>query len=230
MAMDLIDRLRIAVKASGINRKTIAQRANMNLSTLSRLLRHEQKRPSIHDIEVILDVIGRSIESLYSTERDIDPKEALRVLNEFVEKHEGISATKRPRSATKRRPRTVQPFSAAATPNATLLDDGRPLPRKRIPDDLWEQGARFAAQVVGDSMIDAGIENGVTVFFRTHPSPRPPRGKIIVCRVNTSVYVKRLQVDGDEWRLLSENEAYGPLVIEPNDEVQLYGVVVQRLR
>lgn len=225
MAMDIIDRLNEAVKSSGINRKTIARRVDMSEGQLSRFLRHLVKKPNIHVVEAILDVIGRSMESLFASDREVDVRQALRSLTEYVDRHEtkrtirGV-APKRPRA------RTAQPFLAAATPNAVLVEEGRKLVRTRIPKELWRRNARYAARVVGDSMIDAGIDDGDTVFFRENTTNRPPRGKIIVCRLNTSVYVKRLEIEGDERRLVSENAAYPPLIIQPGDEVELYGIVV----
>ncbi|MDP9194676.1 MAG: helix-turn-helix domain-containing protein [Acidobacteriota bacterium] len=225
MAMDIIDRLHEAVKSSGINRKTIARRVGMSESQLSRFLRHLVKKPSIHDVEAILEAIGRSMESLFASDREIDVRQALRALTEYVDRHE----TKKPpaaRSVAPKRPRTrtAQPFLAAA--NGVLVEEGRKLLRTRIPNDLWRRNARFAARVVGDSMIDAGIDDGDTVFFRENTTNRPPRGKIIVCRVNTSVYVKRLEIEDGERRLASENVVYSPLVLQPDDEVELYGIVV----
>ena len=226
MAMDIIDRLHEAVKSSGINRKTIARRVGMSEGQLSRFLRHLVKKPSIHVVEAILDAIGRSMESLFASDREIDVRQALRALTEYVDRHE----TKRPpsRSVAPKRPRTrtAQPFLAAATPNAVLVEEGRKLLRTRIPNELWRRNARFAARVVGNSMIDAGIDDGDTVFFRENTTNRPPRGKIIVCRVNTSVYVKRLEIEEGERRLASENAAYPPLIIQPDDEVELYGIIV----
>ena len=226
MAMDIIDRLNEAVKSSGINRKTIARRVDMSEGQLSRFLRHLVKKPNIHVVEAILDAIGRSMESLFASDREIDVRQALRALTEYVDRNE----TKRPATTRvapkRRRPRTAQPFLAAATPNAVLVDEGRKLRRTRIPNELWHRNAQYAARVVGDSMIDAGINDGDTVFFRENTSNRAPRGKIIVCRVNTSVYVKRLEIEGDERRLVSENTAYPPLIIQPGDEVELYGIVV----
>lgn len=227
MAMDIIDRLHEAVKSSGINRKTIALRVDMSEGQLSRFLRHLVKKPSIHVVEAILDAIGRSMESLFTSDREVDVRQALRALTEYVDRHE----TKRPATtraiAPKRpRPRTAQPFLAGATPNAMLVEEGRKLLRTRIPNELWRRNARYAARVVGDSMIDAGIDDGDTVFFRENTTNRPPRGQVIVCRVNTSVYVKRLEIEEGERRLASANPAYPPLVLQPGDEVELYGIVV----
>ena len=39
-------------------------------------------------------------------------------------------------------------------------------------------------------------------------------------------YLERLQRTGDRIRLVSDNERYAPIVVQPDDELELYGVVV----
>jgi SOS-response transcriptional repressor LexA len=97
-----------------------------------------------------------------------------------------------------------------------------------IPSDLWNRGARHAAQAVGDSMVDAGIANGDIVFFRRTRNVQAARGHVVVCRVNSGIYIKRFVLERDELRLESDNvaAAYPPIVIKPDDEVELYGVVL----
>ncbi|HEV7764792.1 MAG TPA: S24 family peptidase [Thermoanaerobaculia bacterium] len=99
-----------------------------------------------------------------------------------------------------------------------------------IPSDLWNRGARHAARAVGDSMVDAGIGNGDVVFFRRTRNVQAARGHVVVCRVNSGIYIKRLVLEGDELRFESDNvaAAYPAIVIKPDDEVELYGVVVLR--
>jgi repressor LexA len=45
--------------------------------------------------------------------------------------------------------------------------------------------------------------------------------------LGTGVYLKRLERVGDEVRLLSENEGYKPITVRPDDDFELYGVVVR---
>ena len=97
-----------------------------------------------------------------------------------------------------------------------------------IPNELWNRGARHAARAVGDSMIDAGIEDGDIVFFRRTRNVRGARGHVVICRVNSGIYIKRLALVGEQIHLESENAAaaYPTIVVRPHDEVELYGVVL----
>jgi SOS-response transcriptional repressor LexA len=225
--MDVIERLHAAVKASGVPKKKIAHLAHMSASRLSRLLNGRLKRPSIADIEAVLAAIGKRMEDLYAGTATMDVRQALRALTEFVDQHQevqqpvpaqGVVRSKRPPS------RTVTAYPAAATPNIVLFDGT--LARKSVPRELWARGARAAARVIGDSMIDAGIHDGDVVYFARATSRRAARGKIVVIRVNASVYLKQYQeVDGRRV-LLSANSRYPPMTLTEADEVELYGIVL----
>jgi len=76
-------------------------------------------------------------------------------------------------------------------------------------------------------MIGVGIDDGDIVFFREPTSTKPPLGELVIIRVNTGVYLKRLKVVRREKRLESENPEYRPLVIQPEDDVELFGIVVR---
>jgi transcriptional regulator with XRE-family HTH domain len=159
--MDVIERLNGAVKASGKARKTIAFDAGMSPSKFSRLLRGKINA-RVADVEAVLAAMGLTMQSLYPDEAVVDIRLALRTVTEYVDKHE--SAT---RGVRQKRPpsRNVRPFPVAATPNVVLFDEAK-RGRRQIPPELWEAGARHAATVVGDSMIDAGINDGDIVYFR----------------------------------------------------------------
>jgi len=218
--MDVIDRLNAAVKASPKPQKTIAHDAGMSASKLTRLLRR-QTHARLEDIEAVLRALDLTMPLLYANDMEVDVRVALRALTDYVDKHEP-PAVKPKRPST----RVVRPFEVAATPNVVLFDP-RKKGRIRVPDDLWELGARHAARVVGDSMIDAGIAHGDIVYFRRSTTKRPPRGAIVIIRVNDGVYLKRYDEAGGEKRLLSDNEAYQKIVLQPADDVELYGIVVR---
>lgn len=228
--MDVIDRLHAAVKESRIPKKRIAHLAGMGASDLSRLLNHHLQSPSIYDIEAVARAIGLPMETLYAEEREMpaevaEARAALQTLSVFVERHDPSLVRKPPPPMKTKASRRARPFPMAATPNVELFE-GTEAPRSDVPDELWGRGARHAARVSGDSMIDAGIDSGDIVFFRPATSIAAARGKIVVCRYGTSSYLKRLDRVGDEIRLLSENERYKPLIVAPGDDFELYGVVV----
>jgi SOS-response transcriptional repressor LexA len=49
----------------------------------------------------------------------------------------------------------------------------------------------------------------------------------VIVRVNDAVYLKRYDEARGEKRLVSDNEAYRPIVIQPGDDVELYGIVIR---
>lgn len=220
--MDVIDRLNAVVEASGKAQKTIAHDAGLSASTLSRLL-GRQMRPRVDDVEAVLRALGLTMQALYAEETKVDVRVALRTLTEYVEAYERPARSSKPKRAAQR---LVRPFPVAATPNVVLFDESK-RGRRRIPDELWAKGARHAAQVIGDSMTGAGIEDGDVVFFRRPASQRPPRGALVIIRVNDGVYLKRYEEAGGEKRLISDNEAYRPIVLQPDDEIELYGIAVR---
>ncbi len=81
----------------------------------------------------------------------------------------------------------------------------------------------FYVRVSGDSMTGAGINpNDILVVdrFIKHKS-----GNIVVASMNGELCVKRLRIkDGSAW-LYSENPAYAPYEVEPDDEFEVWGVV-----
>lgn len=224
--MDVMERLHAAVKASGIPKKKVAHLAGMTPSRLSRLLNGRLKRPSVPDVEAVLSAIGKRMEDLYAGAATVDVRQALRALTEFVDLHE----SHRPPAPAQRTPskrrasRTVNAYPAAATPNAVLFD--HQAVRKTVPRELWARGARGAARAVGDSMADAGIADGDIVYFAPAPSRRNARGKIVVIRVNGSVYLKYYEDLNGQKMLVSANPRYRAMQLADDDDVELYGIVL----
>jgi SOS-response transcriptional repressor LexA len=230
--MDFLQRLHAAVMDSGLSKKEVAGRADMSAYKLSRLLNDRLKRPNLRDIEKVLAAIGKRIEDLYAGEPSIDVRQALRALTEYVDRHESARSTPPaavvgtlPARPKKRRSRTVVAYSLVANPNVVWLDSGK-AGRAKIPPELWERGARRAARVSGDSMVDAGIRDGDLVFFAPAPSRNAALNKIVVIRVNAAVYLKYYKDVGGQKMLLSAKEGLDPILIKPDDDVELYGIAV----
>lgn len=85
--------------------------------------------------------------------------------------------------------------------------------------DLWRgilTGETFLLEVKGDSMTDAGIENGDSVIVERDESPED--GEIVVALLHgETVTVKRLHRDGEKVRLKPENPAYEDIVVGGED-------------
>jgi DNA polymerase V len=86
----------------------------------------------------------------------------------------------------------------------------------------------FFVRVEGDSMVGAGIFSGdVLVIDR---SREVHEGAIVVAAVNGELVVKRLSYQEGTQVLLSENDAYAPIVIGDGEECFVWGVVVGSVR
>ena len=73
----------------------------------------------------------------------------------------------------------------------------------------------FALRVKGDSMINAGILNGdYVIAYQQHNAEQ---GDIVVALIENEATVKRFYKEKNRIRLQPENDAMGPIFIEPNE-------------
>lgn len=83
--------------------------------------------------------------------------------------------------------------------------------------------ATFLVRVVGDSMVNAGInQSDVLVVDR---SIEARSGRIVVAAINGELTVKRLSKTNEGVYLLPENDNYEPIKIEEGNENIVWGVV-----
>ena len=91
--------------------------------------------------------------------------------------------------------------------------------------------ATFYGRVKGDSMIGAGINDGdIAVIDR---SREPHDGSIIVAYINNEFTIKYLDLTHKAEgyiELRPANEAYSPIRINPDDDFEVWGVVVFTIR
>lgn len=96
-----------------------------------------------------------------------------------------------------------------------------------IDDYLVEHpSATVLVQVDGDSMIGAGINSGDIMIVRRESRPRVDR--IIVAIVDGDFTIKYLRKDKQGYFLEPANPAYP--IIRPDNDLQMYGVVVGQFR
>jgi DNA polymerase V len=88
--------------------------------------------------------------------------------------------------------------------------------------------ATFFVRVAGDSMEGAGIFDGdILVVDRSVESTD---GRIVVAAVFGELVVKRLRKYPSHAELVSENNAYKPIIISDVDDVYIWGVVIGSAR
>jgi repressor LexA len=89
-------------------------------------------------------------------------------------------------------------------------------------------GEHFALEVAGESMIEAGIQDGDTVIIRRADTAET--GQIVVALVDeTEVTLKRLRRRGNSIALEPANQAF-KTQIYPADKVRVQGRLVALLR
>ncbi len=86
----------------------------------------------------------------------------------------------------------------------------------------------FYIRVDGDSMIGAGIYPGSLLVVDRGVTAT--EGDIVVARLNDELCVKRLSIEGDGIRLLSENEIYPPILITEGVEFEVWGRVMYSIQ
>ena len=94
-----------------------------------------------------------------------------------------------------------------------------------LNSELLGASTHFALRVQGDSMIDAGIEDGDHVVVRQQEDANP--GDIVVALLGEEVTVKRLRKKGQGLFLEAANVAYAPIPLtKQSSSPRILGVVV----
>lgn len=81
----------------------------------------------------------------------------------------------------------------------------------------------FFARVDGESMKNASINDGDLLVI--DKSIEPYDGCIAVCYIDGDFTLKRVDLTDGKIVLMPENEAYKPIVVKPDDEFAVWGVV-----
>lgn len=116
-------------------------------------------------------------------------------------------------------------------PVQTGLSAGFPSPATDFEDlkidlnrDLINHpSATFFGRVQGESMKDAGINDGDLLVI--DKSLEPIDGKIAVCFVDGEFTLKRIRIEKDGLWLMPANQAYKPIHCTENTTFQIWGIV-----
>ncbi|WP_165060177.1 MULTISPECIES: transcriptional repressor LexA [unclassified Adlercreutzia] len=94
-----------------------------------------------------------------------------------------------------------------------------------LPTDIVGDSPSFALSVHGDSMIEAGINDGDYVVVREQPTAN--NGEIVVAVIGDSATVKRFYKEDNRIRLQPENSSMKPILV---DDCLIAGKVVAVFR
>ena len=81
----------------------------------------------------------------------------------------------------------------------------------------------FYARVSGDSMIEAGLDDGDLIVIDR--SLNPENGKIAICFVDGEFTVKRIKKEKNKLLLMPQNKKYKPIEIKEENELIIWGIV-----
>ena len=114
---------------------------------------------------------------------------------------------------------------AAGTPIEAIQNE---VSRISLPNNLEKNGQYFGLKVQGDSMIEAGINEGDTVIIKR--SDTADNGKIVVALIDEhEAMLKRIRRKGKTVALESANRNYETKIFGP-DRVKVQGILVSLYR
>ena len=114
---------------------------------------------------------------------------------------------------------------AAGTPIEAIQNE---VSRVIIPETLGKNGEHFGLKISGDSMIEAGINDGDTVIVKKTNTAE--NGQIVVALIdNHEAMLKRIRKKGKVVALESANKKYETKIFGP-DRVKVQGVLVSLYR
>lgn len=87
--------------------------------------------------------------------------------------------------------------------------------------------ATFFIRVSGDSMIDTGIVDGSILIVDA--SRTPASGDIVVASIDGQLTVKRFRRVSGRYELHAENERRQYPILQPTEELQIFGVVTSHI-
>jgi len=114
---------------------------------------------------------------------------------------------------------------AAGTPIEAIQNE---VSKIAIPEELSKNGQHFGLKVSGDSMIEAGINDGDTVIVKKTNTAN--NGQIVVALIDDQeAMLKRIRTKGKVVALESANKRYETKIFGP-DRVKVQGVLVSLYR
>jgi DNA polymerase V len=86
----------------------------------------------------------------------------------------------------------------------------------------------FFGKVSGDSMIEEGIEEGDILII--DKSLEPINGDLAVCCIDGEFTLKRIEIEDNCIRLMPSNATFKPIVVTPDDQFTVWGIVTYTIK
>lgn len=240
---DLATRLRELLQERGLTQTRVAELADLPNETVNRIVLGTTKNPGVYTMLKIARALGVTLGWLvgekgfeFSPDRRGELRRIISFLQDLLKDTQpdnpdleppNASAVTLGRKPPQRAPRRGRATPAAATDWRESFGDRREEREVDIPQQFADRGATIVFRAEGESMLGEHITDGDLLYVSEETDPRVARGRIVVCVVSGSPYVKRLDLTGGRLRLVSANERYSPMVIDEDIvDWALVGIVV----
>jgi transcriptional regulator with XRE-family HTH domain len=241
--MDIATRLRELFEQRRLTQSRVAELAGLPSETVNRIVNGTTQNPGVYTMLKIARALDVTLGFLvgekgfeFSPARRAELRRIVTVIEDLLQATQpddpelqppNASAVTLGRKAPHRATRRGRAIPASATDWRESFGDRREEREVDIPEQFAERGATLVFRAEGESMVGEHIADGDLLYLREEPDPRHARGKIVVCVVSGSPYVKRLELTSGRVRLVSANERFAPMVFDDdNVDWSLVGIVV----
>jgi transcriptional regulator with XRE-family HTH domain len=215
-----------AIRATGKTGEEIARLAGTHKDTVSNLRSGKQDNPELQTLIRIVRVLGTTVGALLGESiriSDEDADELVRFRGWIDEKLATKDARLEP-NATIVPASTTQALSDSR--ESRVAEGPTKLPR-RI-ENPFDANVHLELRAIGESMTGAGILPDDTLYAIPADTVDSAVGKIVACRIDEAVFVKRLVTEHARLYLLSANPRYQSIEVNPKT-FELLGTVIGRV-
>jgi SOS-response transcriptional repressor LexA len=240
--MNIASRLQELLGQRGLTQSRVARLTGLSYETVNRIITGTTPNPQIRTLAKIADALDVTVSWVLGEKGfELSPRHRAELHHTVDVVLEILRATQPEKTelqpsnvsavALDRKPgrarRHGQATAVAASPWRESFGARLNERDVDVPDQFVQRGATHIFVAEGDSMIDDHIMDGDLLYVREEPDPKHARGRIVVCVVGGSPYVKRLEFAGRKIKLVSANDRFAPMVFDEDSiEWSLVGVVV----
>lgn len=233
--------LRRALERTGLTQIELSRRSGVDKYAIADILKDERD-PQLSTLRKLVTAMGMTWAAFFQEPQIAFSSEEARVvgitrdtLDRLLENHASmtVSMPVPPPDAEKSRRRGKR--AESGRPLMTKIRDSGAMDEVQpsdAPISEWHyrHGVRRVFTVTTDAMIgpEAGILLGATIFVRPTVDAENADGEIVVCKLNRTHYLKRLDRRGGATTLHSTREGYPKLTVTKDDTFTLIGVVVMQ--
>jgi transcriptional regulator with XRE-family HTH domain len=212
--VDLAARLRAAIVSRGMKQSWVAEGAGITRATLSNILTGRTPNPSFSVVlaiarvigEPLADLLGERSEPLSESEREALVR-AIGIMENWLQ--------------------LSRSSPVAATGLSRLAAEVDPIARHDVPSAIARRGARLVFRAIGDSMAEESIRDGDILYVKPTNDIRAADGRIVVCRLDGTLLLRKLMITGRSTRLQSGGGGY--VNVSDSNSIEIIGVVVGHL-